>query len=499
MLNHLFHLSPDSDASLQQQIREQISKAIIDGHIPPDIPLPSTRKLAEMLDVSRNTVILAYEHLTYDGYLVSRERAGFYVNDEILKSSVKGKDQIKIEGGSRPDWDTCLKLRPSERKLNKVNRWQDFPYPFIYGQLDPKMFPANHWRECCKESVSVQSINEWAGDRYDDDDSLLVEQIHSRLLPRRGVWADPDEILITVGAQHALYMILRVLLNKDTCFGLEEPGYPDLTHMADCTGTQIKSLEIDNDGLIEGDQLSDCDLIFTTPSHQFPTTMTMPMARRKALLEQASRDNFLIIEDDYECETTFAKNPTPALKSLDDNDRVIYIGSLSKTLSPGLRLGYMVGPKELIREIREYRRMMLRHPPMNNQRAVGLFLSRGYHDSLVRGLVQVYEERWKAVGDALQHCLPETTHPTMFNGSPVSDNPSVFGGSAYWVKGPENLDARELKRLARERGVIIESGDIYFQRDNPPLNFFRLGYSSIATERILPGIERLAQIVHQIT
>jgi len=487
MLNHLFHLSPDSNSSLQQQIREQISKAIIDGHIPPGIPLPSTRKLAEMLSVSRNTVILAYERLTFDGFLVSRERAGFFVNDEILKSSVKADSQIKISTGSRPDWDNYLKLRPSERKLNKVNRWQDYPYPFIYGQLDPKMFPANNWRECCKESVSIQSINEWSGDRYDDDDALLIEQIHSRLLPRRGVWVDPEEILITVGAQHALYMILRILLNRDTCFGLEEPGYPDLVNMADCTGTQLKSLKIDEKGLIVGEQLNNCDLIFTTPSHQFPTTVTMPMARRRALLEQASRDNFLIIEDDYECETTFATNPTPALKSLDENDRVIYIGSLSKTLSPGLRMGYMVGPKELIREVREYRRMMLRHPPMNNQRAVGLFLCRGYHDSLVRSLVQVYEERWKAVGDALQLCLPESTTPPM------------FGGSAYWVKGPKDLDARELKRLARELGVVIESGDIYFQKSPLALNFFRLGYSSIKTERILPGIERLSKIIKQLT
>ncbi len=487
MLNHLFHLSPDSDSSLQQQIREQISKAIIDGHIPPDIPLPSTRKLAEMLGVSRNTVILAYEHLMYDGYLVSRERAGFYVNDEILKSSVKEEDQVEIVGGSKPDWNQFLKLRPAERRLNKLSRWQDYPYPFIYGQLDPKMFPTNHWRECCKEAVTVQAISEWSGDRYDDDDALLVEQIHSRLLPRRGVWADPEEILITVGAQHALYMIARVLLNKDTRFGLEDPGYPDLINMASCTGTDIKNLRIDSEGLQVGEQLSDCDLIFTTPSHQFPTTVTMPMARRQALLEQASRDNFLIIEDDYECETTFAKNPTPALKSLDKNDRVIYIGSLSKTLSPGLRLGYMVGPKELIREIREFRRMMLRHPPMNNQRSVGLFLSRGYHDSLVRSLVQVYEERWKAVGDALHHCLPESAEPP------------VFGGSAYWVKGPDNLDARALKQRARERGVVIESGDIYFHREDPPLNFFRLGYSSIATERIRPGIDRLAGIIRELT
>ncbi|WP_421868366.1 PLP-dependent aminotransferase family protein [Motiliproteus sp.] len=487
MLNHLFHLSSESESSLQQQIREQISKAIIDGHVPPDIPLPSTRKLAEMLGVSRNTVILAYEHLVYDGYLISKKRAGYYVNDEILKSSVKEQAPVELDPGSKPDWDAYLKERPSKKKLYKVHRWQDYPYPFIYGQLDPNLFPYNHWRECSKESVSVQSINEWSGDRYDDDDSLLIEQIRTRLLPRRGVWADPDEILITVGAQHALYMIMRILLNRETRFGLEDPGYPELVQMAECTGSQIKHLAVDQDGLQVGRQLRDCDLIFTTPSHQFPTTVTMPMERRRTLLEQASKDNFLIIEDDYECETTFATNPTPALKSLDKNDRVIYIGSLSKTLSPGLRLGYMVGPKALIREIRGLRRLILRHPPMNNQRAVGLFLARGYHDSLVRSLVKVYEERWKEVGEALHKHLPESAEPP------------VFGGSSYWVKGPANLDARELKRRARERGVVIESGDFYFLRKNPPLNFFRLGYSSIATERIQPGIDRLVNIIRQIT
>ncbi|MEH6825159.1 MAG: PLP-dependent aminotransferase family protein [Motiliproteus sp.] len=486
MLNHLFHLSPDSESSLQQQVREQISSAILDGHIPLDMPLPSTRKLALMLKVSRNTVILAYQHLIDDGYLVSRERAGFYVNRDILKGNIRGN--VSIESGqvsltSPPDWDRFLKFKPSERKLNKLHRWQDYPYPFIYGQLDPKLFPTNHWRECCRDSVSVQAIQDWSGDRYDDDDALLIEQIHSRILPRRGVWADPDEILITVGAQHALYMTLRLLLDPNACFGLEEPGYPDLTRIAGCTGARIKPLAVDADGLVVDDQLSDCDLIFTTPSHQFPTTVTLPLERRLALLDKASCDNFLIIEDDYECETTFADQPTPALKSLDRNNRVIYLGSLSKTLSPGLRLGYMVGPKELIREVREFRRMMLRHPPMNNQRAVGLFLARGYHDSLIRSLIQVYEERWTEVGNALQSYLPESAQPP------------TFGGSCYWVKGPEGLDTRVLKRLALEQGVVIESGDIYFYQDSPPLNFFRLGYSSIATERIRPGIQRVAKII----
>lgn len=484
MLQHLFHLSPEADCSLQQQIREQISRAIIAGHIPPDVALPSTRKLAEMLGVSRNTVILAYEHLLDDGYLVSRERAGFYVNPEILKSSARTDEQPnEAVKGNPPDWQRYLKHHPTAHKLNKLHRWRDYPYPFIYGQLDPKMFPTHHWRECCKESVTVQAIGEWAGDRYDDDDALLIEQIHSRLLPRRAVWAEPDEILITVGAQHGLYMLVQLLLSKGSTFGLENPGYPDLTRMASYTGATTRPLQVDAEGLQTGEQLRGCDLIFTTPSHQFPTTVTMPIERRRQLLEQASRDDFLIIEDDYECETSFADNPTPALKSLDQNDRVIYLGSLSKTLSPGLRLGFIVGPKPLIRELREFRRMMLRHPPMNNQRAVGLFLARGYHDSLIRSIVQLYEDRWMAMRDALQTCLPESAEPP------------VFGGSCYWVKGPDGLDACELKRRALEKGVVIESGDIYYQQPDPPLNYFRLGYSSIETARIGPGIDRLADII----
>jgi len=489
MLNQLFHLKPNSASSLQKQVREQISAAIMDGHIPADLPLPSTRKLAEILGVSRNTIILAYQQLTDDGYLISRERAGFYVNKEILKGDVRHDlispaDQITRADG-KPDWQRRLRYRPTQHRLNKLHRWQDYPYPFIYGQLDPKMFPTNHWRECCRDSVSVQAIREWSADRYDDDDSLLIEQIHSRLLPRRGVWAEPDEILITVGAQHGLYMLMRLLLSKGTTFGLEQPGYPDLIRMADCTGARVKPLSVDNRGLVTDTQLEDCDLIFTTPSHQFPTTVTLPIERRLALLDQASKHDFLVIEDDYECEISFADHPTPALKSLDRNDRVIYLGSLSKTLSPGLRMGYIVGPKELIRELREFRRMMLRHPPMNNQRSVGLFLSRGYHDSLIRTLVQVYETRWQLMGEALHDFLP------------ASSEPPVFGGSAYWVQSPEHIDTRTLKQLALEKGVVIESGDIYYHR-NPPTNFFRLGYSSIATERIRPGIERLARLINYL-
>ncbi|MCB1757469.1 MAG: PLP-dependent aminotransferase family protein, partial [Gammaproteobacteria bacterium] len=205
--------------------------------------------------------------------------------------------------------------------------------------------------------------------------------------------------------------------------------------------------------------------------------------RRKALLEKASDADFVIIEDDYEAEANFIGNPTPALKSLDKYDRVIYVGSLSKTLSPGLRMGYMVGPEEFIREARALRRLMLRHPPANNQRSVALFLSLGHHDTLVHRQNQVYKERWRIMRESLEKYMPETYElPT-------------FGGSAVWIEGDPRLDATQLSVDARRQELLIEPGEIYFHGDDSPKNYFRLAYSSIDSEFIEPGIRLISEMI----
>lgn len=146
----------------------------------------------------------------------------------------------------------------------------------------------------------------------------------------------------------------------------------------------------------------------------------------------------------------------------------------------------MVGPRVLIDEARALRRLMVRHPPANNQRLVALFLSMGHHDSLIHRLSQTYQQRWQVMGDALNQYLPESTRI-----------PS-FGGTSYWVEGPRKLDARELKKRAREASILIESGDICFLQENPPQNYFRLGYSSIAANKIKPGIRKLAGLIHEM-
>ncbi|WP_116474392.1 MocR-like pyridoxine biosynthesis transcription factor PdxR [Zobellella maritima] len=484
----LFHLSTEKTTSLQQQLREQIAAAILNGNIPLDSPLPSSRKLAKQLSIARNTVVLAYEHLLDDGYLIARERSGYFVNPEILSRKVElPLTEPSEPTGHMPEWQQIFKIHPSnQHNITKPKDWQKYPYPFIYGQFDPGLFPSNNWRECCRDAVSVPAIRDWASDRFDNDDPLLIEQIRTRLLPRRGVWASADQILVTVGAQQALYMLARLLLDKDSIIGIEDPGYVDICNIAAMNPAQVRPLPLDEQGLIVDDRLNECDAIYTTPSHQCPTTVTMPLERRYQLLEKANQHNILLIEDDYESESNFKTNPIPALKSLDKNDRVIYVGSLSKTLAPGLRLGYLVGPVELIREARALRRLILRHPAANNQRSVALFLERGYHDALIMNIARAYEERWQEMAEALNEYLPS------------SSRQPTFGGSCYWVRGPEGLDSRLLRKEAADRGILIEPGDIHFHGEQVPLNYFRLGYSSIPANKIRPGIKALVELINDM-
>ncbi len=485
MSDILFQLPDDDGANLQTRIREMLVGAILDGHLPPGSPVPSGRKLAQQLKVARNTVVLAYEHLVDEGYLVSRERSGFYVSEDIVKGHARGARRRPAAAAEPAHWvgRTRIDLR-RQRQIEKPQDWQQYPYPFLYGQFDPALFPIADWRECCRDAASVRAIRAWAGDRADRDDPELIEQIHTRVLPRRGVWVDPDEILVTLGAQHALYLSAQLLLSANSTVGVEEPGYTDARNVFKSLTRRVRPLPLDGGGLVVGGSLRGCHCVHVTPSHQFPTTVTMPIERRQALLEAASEHDFIVIEDDYESELNYADEPVPALKSMDDAQRVIYIGSLSKTLAPGLRMGYLVGPRSFIEQARVLRRLMLRHPPANNQYIVAQFLKRGYHDALVRRLHHTLRDRWRVMVESLDTHFPgSVTH-------------RAFGGSAFWLRLPEGIDADALETRARERGVLIEAGNVFFNRPPTPCNHARLGFSSIPSNQIPAGLAELAALVH---
>ena len=495
MWHQLFKLDSNSDHSLQAQLRQALVKAILDGRIPVDIPLPSSRELCRQLNVARNTVVLAYQHLIDENYLISHERRGYFVNPAMLEGRVDAPRPVPqsaddLAGSELADdlaeGPTTVIDLLNQRNINRPLNWRQFEYPFIYGQADSSLFPVNDWREACRLSLRVDAISRWTQDRVDHDDDLLVEQIHTRVLPRRGVWADKDEILITTGAQNALFLIAQLLLDQNSTVGIEDPCYVDARNIFGLYTKNTELFPVGEEGVIADERLGACKMMYVTPSHQCPTTTTMPLEARKSLLKAASLHDVTIVEDDYESELNFVGKPTPALKSLDTENRVIYVGSLSKTLAPGLRVGFMVGPKKFIRQARALRRLMYRHPPTNNQRTVAHFLSLGHHDSALLRLTHSFKARWQIMDEALKrHSVFSALAPT-------------FGGSSFWVRLPERVSSLELEELAADNGIVINSGDNYFSSLQGPGNFCRLGFSSIPAKDIDAGIDKLAELVRQL-
>lgn len=487
----LFHLEPDKTTTLQAQLRRMLVSAILDGQIPPGSPLPSCRSLAQTLKIARNTVVLAYQDLVEEGFLISRQRSGFFANPDILTGRVRANEGAGgggegVQAKTAPDWQRRFRLHPSrQRNIVKPANWQDYPYPFIYGQVDQGLFPLAAWRECSRQALSVTAVRDWSKDRFADDDPALVEQLRTRVLPRRGIRVSADEILVTIGAQNALYLLASLLFDRETTFAIENPGYTDARNIAALHAGRVVGIGVDDQGMVLSSELDSCDYVYVTPSHQFPTTVTMSLERRQALLERAVSSDFVVIEDDYESELAHQGSPQPALKSLDRSDRVIFISSLSKTLAPGLRMGFMVGPAALIKEARALRRLMIRHPAANNQRTIAMFLADGHHDALLRRLCNVYRERLAAAVTAMVKHLPE-----------FSVNLTA-GGTALWVRGPKQLDMAAVGAAAMKRGVVIEPGAVHFMDQPGPANFFRLGVSSIPTEKIEPGIKLLAETVRE--
>ena len=480
MWRRLFRRFEDRSSHLQTRLQDMLVHAMAEGFIAPGAPLPSSRSLALALGLSRTTVTLVFQALCDKGLIHARARSGYFADDAPVSAPLAGMAQ-----SNAPDtadlWGARFKKRPSlQRNIRKPLDWQQQPYPFIYGQWDVGLFPFRDWRSCVLESLQAQSVRRWAVDHIDRDEETLVSQIHGRLFPARGIWVDRDEILVTNGAQHASYLLASVLMDHSTRVGIEDPGYPDARNVFALRGAQVLPMPIDADGLVISPALAQCDYVYLTPSHQCPTTVTMSLSRRLALLDQAREHGTILLEDDHESELNFAGRPTPALKSLDSEGRVLYLGSLSKTLAHGLRLGYLVAPAPLVRELRAMRRLMTRHVSTNNQQAAASFIAHGFHDAYLRRLNLAYRERSRVLIAALtQHAPQLKPMPTL-------------GGSALWVQGPQGLDTAALAARLLARGVVIEPGAVFYAQAPEVCHSMRIGYSSIAADQIEPGVRLIA-------
>lgn len=469
---------------LQQQLQERIVEGILSGRLSMHEPLPATRALAQALHVSRNTVSLVYERLAADRYLKPVGRRGFFINEAALRDRLNvsvGGPARRPTAPSGPDFSRWLQHRFCEQdNIVKPVNWRDYPYPFIYGQLMPDKTSLARWRDCVRLAGTARHSDSWTGDLIDGDDALLIEQIRRRLLPQRGFDAAPDCILVTVGAQNALFLIATLLARFGTRVAVEEPGYVDARNMFLAQGATLLPQPVDANGMRVTAALAQADLVYVTPGHQSPTNVTMSTERRLSLIAAAETQDFLVIEDDYEHELNFVGPPRPSLKGFDVSGRVLHVGSLSKPLFPGLRLGFIVAPEPLALELRALRRLMYRHPSALDQRAMALFLAEGHYDAHIRRQRKELTAKWAAMLTEIERQLP-TCGVTM-----------TTGGSGLWLTLPEGVCARALQQRAAARGVLIEPGDVHYLVPERPGNRIRLGFGAIALDRVAPGIAGLA-------
>ena len=484
----LIYLNPSSKLNLQGQIRQKLVEGILNGTFPAGAKLPSSRKLAKQLGVARNTVVLAYEQLVEENYLESRQRSGIFVSQGILEGRVGFQGRASEDTNQDPRWTKRIRLSTRlEDGFYWPANWQQFPFPFIDGHFDSSLYPAAQWREASRLALGTRIIDEGQGEEGHPDHPALIEEIRTKMLPRRGITAQANEILITLGGQNALYLLSRLLVDSSTSVSLEEPGNPNVRQLLKQASAKIINSPVDEHGLVINTRLNRAQVIYVTPSHQIPTAVTMPNQRRRGLLRQASQHDQIIIEDDLEHENNYLGQPHPALRGMDKDNRVIYVSALPKILAPGLRIGFIVAAPELIRQARRLRQIVIGRPSMLTQRTAAYFLSLGHYDAFMTRLHKIMGERWESLRQALNHYMRDTEIelPTQ-------------GGTALWVHCPSEIAVGNLVTEAAKHGILIEPDSHFYSTRKRPGNYFRLGVTSIPEENIREGVNQLTRLIRNL-
>lgn len=480
-----FVLPSESEGTLQHRIKRQVVGGILAGRFQRGERLPSTRALARHLGISRITVAFAYSDLVADDFLVPRGRSGFYVSDTAPTTPEVAAPGTSAEGSV--DWRRHLRRpAPQTVPVNRPKDWQRYPYPFIYGQPDPTLFDHSNWRQCGLQALGQREFNSLTADHYERDDPKLVDYLLRQILPRRGISAGPENVLLTLGSQNALWVAADLLLSARRTAVIENPGYTGLRDILVRVGCRMVALDVDGEGLPPDALPEDTDVVFVTATHHCPTGVTMPLARRQLLLGRAAEGGFLIVEDDYEIDMATPGPATPALKAHDRDGRVIYLGSFSKSLFPGLRLGYIVAPSTFIQHARALRATVLRHPPGMVQRTAAYFLALGHYDAQINRMRKIYAARRAEMDAAIAAYGLTSAHD------------SRRGGAAYWMRAPEGVDTGLLALRLRAKGVIIEPGAAFFDPETPDRQHYRMAFSSIPASRIRSGIGLLAEEIAEM-
>lgn len=482
----LITLDPSSGDPLYRQLYRELRLAVLAGRLKPGTVLPASRALAQHLGVSRNTVLLAVNQLLAEGYLETAPRLRTRVAATFAGAMPRPRP-ASVRQTARRSWSPKPSHRGRAIEAGSLAATRDSPRPprpFRPGIPALDEFPSKQWIKLTHRVW--RRLPELS---YSDPAGLprLRTAIAEYLRAARGGRCVPQQVIVVSGSQQGLDLTARVLLDPDDMVWIEEPGYPGTRAALLAAGARAVPVSVDADGLVvaEGDCLAPtARMVCVTPSHQYPLGTTMSAARRLELLQWAGRAGAWLVEDDYDSEFRYASRPLACLQGMDDEDRVIYVGTFSKTLFPALRLGYLVVPLPLVDAFQAARAAADRHSPSVDQAVLADFISEGHYARHVRRMRALYTERREALLTGLAELA----------GDRLEVGPSADAGMHLvgWLAQGE--DDRAISARAAELGV-----------EAPPLSRYAtsrlsrgglmLGYAAYRPEAIRAGVERLAAVL----
>lgn len=462
----MLYIDRDSDLPLYEQIYAAFVREILAGALASGDRLPATRILAEELSVGRNTVDKAYQQLAAEGYIESRIGSGFTVNEIPLQ----------LDMGT-PAHSFEPQAEPSPRKAAR--------YDFAYGSVDNAVFPHDQWRKSVNNALTAMELDPDIQYPCRQGEPALRREIARYLQRSRGVVCSPDQMVITCGQQHSMEMIANIFENTGKRFAMEEPGYDGIRAIFANHRFRLCPVPVEPDGIsMKAVRKLDADLLYVTPSHQFPTGAVLPIGKRRQLLSWAQETNTYIIEDDYDSELRYHTNPIPALQSLDIHDRTIYTGTFSKSLAPSMRTAYIVFPKSLVPAYKAYYQRYNAQVPPLHQLALADFIASGNYERHINRLRTIYRKKQAALLSGLE---------TIFG-----DSISVCGGGAgihllLNVKSP--FSQNQLIERAESIGIRFYSTEVlYIEPENCPRSQLLLGFPTIPVEAFTGILEDLKQV-----
>jgi GntR family transcriptional regulator/MocR family aminotransferase len=473
------YLDLDGQGDLYAQLARALKRSVLEGRLAAGTRLPSTRLLAQDLGLSRNTVVTAYELLRAEQLIESRAGSGNFVAAGF-KPRAAAPTQLAVEAPSR--YSARARGLPP---LALRRRLPGLRYDLQYGEplLDPPLTTA--WRRALGRAAVHCDL------RYTPavGARALRQAISEYVARRRGIACSTDDVIVTTGAQQALSLAARVLLDEGDGVAIEDPCYPLAEMMLQAHGATVHAVAVDASGLdVARLPTEGVRAVLVTPSHQFPSGAVMSVERRMALLDHADRHGIWIIEDDYDGEFRFAGAPLPALRSLDTSGRVLYVGSFSKVMFPALRLGWLICPPSLREDLARAKLLHDVGCPGIEQLALAALMSNGAFERHLRHASAELKRRRAALLDGLagtcaRHVLLHDTGAGMH----------VVG----WLPGWSERRVRSLLALSHERGLGLQSIGPHFKRQPAPAGLL-LGYAGLSAKQLRAASALLAQCLRDI-